>query len=130
MIRQVKFQPTDRSFPKNAKGEEPPPPALQSRVLVSYLATLTGSRRHDATDLREDRADRRSNARHNRTGGHGHETSHQSVFDEVLTARIFHHFQLQQKVLHSPLRFSSPYLGGRIVCRYENCILGGRFPKS
>jgi hypothetical protein len=111
--------------PQNAKGEEPSLPALETRVLVSSLATLSGSSRHDATDLREDRADRRRNARHNRTGSNGHETSHQSVLDEVLTACIFHHFQLQQKVLHSPMGSPLPISAAELSAAMRTVSPGG-----
>ena len=108
-----------------AEGEEPVPPALENRVLVSSLATLSSRSRHDATDLREDRADRRRNARHDRTGSHGHKTGHQSVLDEVLTARIFHHFQLQQKVLHSPLGSPLPISAAELSAAMRTVSPGG-----
>jgi hypothetical protein len=49
------------------------------------LATLVRSSGHDRRDLREDRADAGRDTRHDGAGGNGHETRHQSVFDEVLT---------------------------------------------
>ena len=46
---------------------------------------------HHGRDLREDRADAGRDVRHNRAGSHGHKTRHQSVLDEVLTARVLQH---------------------------------------
>src|ERR1700712_1517286 len=51
------------------------------------------SSRERAANFRENDADLRGDARHDRTSGHGHETCHQSVFDEVLTAIVFPHSQ-------------------------------------
>jgi FMN-dependent dehydrogenase len=53
-----------------------------------WLAALSGGRGQSGRDLREDCAYANRNVGHNRTGSYGHETSHQCVLDEVLTARI------------------------------------------
>src|SRR5581483_10204758 len=82
------------------------------------LAALAGSGLHNRRDLREDRADAGRNARHNGAGSDGHETRHQSIFDEVLTARILPNLQLQNEVLHF-LNLSSPY-GARQVSAAES----------
>src|SRR5262245_61122275 len=77
---------------------------LNRSLRVGYgLATGVGGSGHDRRDLREDRADGGRNARHNRTGGNGHETSHQSIFDEVLTFAILPNLQLQKQILHLSL---------------------------
>ena len=59
------------------------------------LATLGGSVRHNRRDLGKDRADAGRNARHDGAGGDGHETSHQGILDEVLTARILPNLESQ-----------------------------------
>ena len=71
------------------------------------LAALSRSGGHNRRDLREDRADAGGDARHNRAGGNGHETRHQSVLDEVLTARILQNLQFQNEILHLPLTLLS-----------------------
>ena len=76
---------------ENEWAEARPSPHAANR----WLATLASCGGHDRRDLREDRADARRDARHNRAGGHGHKARHQSVLDEVLTARIFPGLQLQ-----------------------------------
>ena len=76
---------------ENGLAEAHPPPRTANR----WLATLASGGGHNRRDLREDRADARRDTRHNRAGGHGHKTRHQSVLDEVLTARILPNLQLQ-----------------------------------
>ena len=53
------------------------------------LLTLRGSKSHHRSNLREDRADASRNVRHNGPGSYRHKTRHESVFDKVLTARVF-----------------------------------------
>src|SRR5438552_1242874 len=94
------------------RGSEARTSGSQSAPLTAtyYLTTLGSGSRHHRGDLREDRADAGCNARHNRTGGHGHETRHQSVLDEVLTARVLPNSQLPYQILHcikSPLPLSA-----------------------
>src|SRR5712692_4797879 len=62
-----------------------------------WLALGAGSR-HRAVDLAEDGADAGGNIRHDCTGGHSHETCHQSVFDEVLTVLILPNLQFQYEI--------------------------------
>jgi hypothetical protein len=64
------------------------------------LATGVSSGAHHRRDLREDRADAGRDTRHDGAGGNGHETSHQGVLDEVLTARVLPDFQSQYQILH------------------------------
>src|SRR5271170_4142879 len=87
------------------KAGRRPPPAEQTLLLnePGCLATLSGRVRHNRRNLRKDRADAGRNARHNRAGGDGHETRHQSIFDEVLTARVLPNLQLQNEILHVSL---------------------------
>jgi len=87
------------------------------------LATLVGGRGHHRRNLRENRADAAGNARHDSAGGNGHETRHQSIFDEVLTALIFPNLQLQKQILH--FLFLSPLPGiATGVCRWFKVIIG------
>src|SRR5258708_1308801 len=64
--------------------------------LVSWLGSFSGCQH--AADLAEDGADAGGDTRHDSAGGDGHETCHQSVFDEVLTACILPNFQLQNEI--------------------------------
>jgi hypothetical protein len=72
------------------------------------LATLIGSGSHNRRDLRENRADAGSDTRHDGAGCNGYETSHQSVLDEVLTARVLPNSQLQNQIFHFAFAISSP----------------------
>ena len=47
-----------------------------------------------AADFRKDNADFGSNTRHDGTGRNGNESCHQRIFNEILTARVFPHFQI------------------------------------
>src|ERR1700742_2489365 len=79
----------------------PPPPGRGLGTRVLGVA-------HDRRDLREDRADAGRDTGHDSAGSNGHETRHQSIFDEVLTARILPDFKSQNKIFHF-LKFSSPF---------------------
>src|SRR6266849_846954 len=94
------------------------------RTANGWLATLVGSGGHHRRDLRENRADAGRNARHNGAGGNGHETCHQSVLDEVLTARVFPNFQLQNQIFHCLLVISSSVWCATGPCRYRKFIIG------
>jgi len=51
-----------------------------------------------AADLREDDADLRGNARHDRASGNGDEAGHQCVLNEVLSARLFLHSEVPDEI--------------------------------
>ena len=57
------------------------------RLSPNGLGAADGFRsgvRHDGADLREDDADARGDARHDRACCRGNESGHQGVFDEIL----------------------------------------------
>src|SRR5689334_17020636 len=80
------------------EANEPGPPAPR-RAKGLLLASVGGTKHR--RNLRKDLADAGGNARHNRAGRNGHETRHQSVLDEVLTAPILPNLELQKHILHS-----------------------------
>src|SRR5690349_4159082 len=82
----------------SGKGDGPEGPSLPRQR--GGLASLIGSVGHDRRDLRKDRADAGGHVRHNRAGGYGHETSHKSVLDEILSARVLPDLEFQYQILH------------------------------
>jgi hypothetical protein len=114
---------------KNLRRESDAPVSapLPNRQTLN-LATLRGGVRHHRRDLREDRADARSNTRHDRTGSHGHKTRHQSVLDEVLAARVLPNSQLPNQILHVSY-FSSPF-GARQVPAAVSKLSSADFRKN
>ena len=107
-----------------SSGSRPLPRSANSWLWFLAAATLAGSAGQHGRDLRKDRADAGRDARHDSAGSHGHETRHQSVFDEVLTARVFDHSELQNQILHVSF-ISSPYLCATGPCRCIKVIIGG-----
>ena len=78
---------------ENGQAETETHPSPQRRTV--RLAALRSGAIQNCRDLREDRADTRRDARHDRAGCHGHKTRHQSVLDEVLAACILQSLQFQ-----------------------------------
>jgi hypothetical protein len=77
--------------------------ALSSRkkrldAAVEKLGTVAGRDRHRARDLAENGADAGGNARHDGAGSYRNESCHQSIFDEVLSARIFPDAKLPNQI--------------------------------
>ena len=61
---------------------------LERQLGISSLLTLRSRSHHHRRDLRKNHTDAVRHAGHNCARGHGDETSHQSIFDKVLTFQV------------------------------------------
>jgi hypothetical protein len=76
---------------------------------LEFSLTLRSSPGHHRRDLRENHADAARYARHYGTGAHGDETSHQGVFNEVLTFAVKSDSEIPNCILER-FHFLSPFL--------------------
>ena len=76
--------------------------------MVALRLGRSGGGGHRRGDLREDRADRGRNARHDCTCGDGHKARHQRVFDKVLALGVLQDLNFQDKIFDAIHSVSSP----------------------